>query len=137
MATATKKATTKKTAAAEAPAEKKNYIRRSPAEVLQNRIAHLNAFDAKYVADRAKLVEKIEKLQARVSTPIVSEAEVAAVVAEGKTPEQIKADIKRMMAIAKKLETMTPEEQAELLNSVAAGEVEGAPEAEEDITEEA
>ena len=133
MATATKKATAKKTAA---PAEeKKNYIRRSPAEVLKNRLAHLEAFDAKYLADRAKLVEKIEKLQNRVSTPIVSEQEVAAVVAEGKTPEQIKAEIKRMMAIAKKLESMSPEEQAELLNSMATGE--GEPEAEEDTTEEA
>lgn len=130
MATATKKAAPKKSAPAAGEA-KKVYNRRSPAEVLQNRIAHLEAFDAKYLEDRAKFVAKIEKLQQRVSTPIVSDQDVAEVVAQGMTPEQIKANVKRMMAIAKKLEGMSPEEQAELLNSMAAGEPEAPVEVEE------
>lgn len=135
MATATKKAAPKKSAApAEGAEKKKDYIRRSPAEVLQNRLRDLEAFDQKYLADRAKRVALIEKLQNRVSTPIVSEQEVAAVVAEGKTPEQLKAEIKRLMAIQKKLANMTPEEQAELLASVEAP-AEGEPSSDEDMTE--
>lgn len=116
--------------AAEGEVEKKKVVRRKPSEVLERAEAHLAEMQAKHRAKEQRLIEQIDKLK-NGKKPVVTTNEAAQALAAGRTAEEIMAEAKRLLALAKVAKNVSPEEVEAAKAAQADQDESGEPEGED------